>query len=101
MKSTVSVPKETTIGYLPQQMKLADTQTVREEAEHALKEEQLKHEKRDAIIKNILTGVQVVACGIMIPIWGVKAAAKYEEEGVFKNVWTRAAITDILPKRKK
>ncbi len=32
---TVSVPKETTIGYLPQQMKLADIQTVREEAEHA------------------------------------------------------------------
>ena len=32
---TVSVPKETTIGYLPQQMKLADAQTVREEAEHA------------------------------------------------------------------
>ena len=32
---TVSVPKETTIGYLPQQMNLADTQTVREEAEHA------------------------------------------------------------------
>lgn len=71
------------------------------EAEYALKEEQLKHEKRDAIIKNILTGLQLVACGIMIPIWGVKAAAKYEEEGVFKNVWTRAAITDILPKRKK
>lgn len=71
------------------------------EAEYALKEEQLKHEKRDAIIKNILTGLQVVACGIMIPVWGVKAAAKYEEEGVFKNVWTRAAITDILPKRKK
>lgn len=32
---TISVPKETTIGYLPQQMKLADTQTVREEAEQA------------------------------------------------------------------
>ena len=32
---SISVPKETTIGYLPQQMKLADTQTVREEAEHA------------------------------------------------------------------
>lgn len=32
---TVSVPKETTIGYLPQQMQLADTRTVREEAEHA------------------------------------------------------------------
>ncbi len=32
---TVSVPKEVTIGYLPQQMVLADTRTVREEAETA------------------------------------------------------------------
>lgn len=31
----ISVPKETTIGYLPQQMQLTDTRTVREEAEHA------------------------------------------------------------------
>ena len=32
---TVSVPKETTIGYLPQQMQLMDAHTVREEAELA------------------------------------------------------------------
>lgn len=32
---TVSVPKETTIGYLPQQMQLTDSRTVREEAEQA------------------------------------------------------------------
>ncbi len=32
---TVSVPKDTTIGYLPQQMQLADSRTVREEAEQA------------------------------------------------------------------
>lgn len=32
---TVSIPKETTIGYLPQQMQLTDTRTVREEAERA------------------------------------------------------------------
>lgn len=32
---TVSVPKETTIGYLPQQMQLTDIRTVREEAEQA------------------------------------------------------------------
>ena len=31
----ISVPKELTIGYLPQQMQLTDTRTVREEAEHA------------------------------------------------------------------
>lgn len=32
---TVSVPKDVTIGYLPQQMQLADSHTVREEAERA------------------------------------------------------------------
>ncbi|HML70944.1 MAG: ABC-F family ATP-binding cassette domain-containing protein [Parabacteroides sp.] len=31
----ISVPKELTIGYLPQQMQLTDTRTVREEAEQA------------------------------------------------------------------
>ena len=31
----VSIPKETTIGYLPQHMQLKDTRTVREEAEQA------------------------------------------------------------------
>ena len=32
---TVSVPRECTIGYLPQVMKLADSRTVMEEAEQA------------------------------------------------------------------
>ena len=31
----VSIPKELTIGYLPQQMQLTDTRTVRQEAEQA------------------------------------------------------------------
>lgn len=34
-RGVVSIPKETTIGYLPQQMQLKDTRTVREEAELA------------------------------------------------------------------
>ncbi|MDR1646180.1 MAG: ABC-F family ATP-binding cassette domain-containing protein [Tannerellaceae bacterium] len=32
---TVSIPKDVTVGYLPQQMQLADTRTVKEEAERA------------------------------------------------------------------
>ena len=71
------------------------------QAEVTLKEKQLKQEKLGGIIGHVLTGVQIVACGILIPIWGVKAAAEYEKEGVFKNVWTKNTITDILPKRKK
>ena len=35
---TVSIPKEMTIGYLPQVMKLADTHTVRQEAETAFED---------------------------------------------------------------
>ena len=34
-RGTVSIPRDTTIGYLPQQMQLEDTRTVREEAEQA------------------------------------------------------------------
>ena len=71
------------------------------QAEVTLKEKQLKQEKLGGIIGHVLTGVQIVACAILIPIWGVKAAAEYEKEGVFKNVWTKNTITDILPKRKK
>ena len=71
------------------------------QAEVTLKEKQLKQEKLGGIIGHVLTGVPIVACGILIPIWGVKAAAEYEKEGVFKNVWTKNTITDILPKRKK
>ena len=34
-RGTISIPKDTTIGYLPQQMHLTDTRTVLEEAERA------------------------------------------------------------------
>ena len=42
---TVSIPKEMTIGYLPQVMKLSDTRTVRQEAETAFEDiQKLKEE---------------------------------------------------------
>ncbi len=66
-----------------------------------LKEKQLKQEKLGGIIGHVLTGVQIVACGILIPDLGSESCSGYEKEGVFKNVWTKNTITDILPKRKK
>ena len=41
----VSVPKDTTIGYLPQQMQLSDSRTVREEAERAFEHIHLMEEE--------------------------------------------------------
>lgn len=34
-RGTVSIPRDTTVGYLPQQMQLSDTRSVREETEQA------------------------------------------------------------------
>ena len=45
-KGCVSIPKETTIGYLPQQMQLEDTRSVVEEAERAFEH---IHEKEEEI----------------------------------------------------
>ena len=44
----VSIPKETTIGYLPQQMQLVDTRTVREETEQTFDQiHQIEQEMND------------------------------------------------------
>ena len=45
-RGNISIPKETTIGYLPQQMRLEDTRTVMEEAERAFEH---IHETEDEI----------------------------------------------------
>lgn len=45
----VSIPKDTTIGYLPQQMQLSDKHTVREEAERAFEQIHLMEEEINRI----------------------------------------------------
>ena len=68
------------------------------EAELAFKEKQLKHEKRDAIIKNILTGVTFVG-GCALTIWGTKVSIKFEETGSFTTIMGRGFVQKLLPKK--
>lgn len=67
-------------------------------AERKLKEEQLKHDKRDAIIKNVLTGVTFVG-GCALTIWGTKVSIKFEETGSFTTIMGRGFIQKLLPKK--
>lgn len=80
------------------QDKYDDREAEREhrEAELAFKEKQLKHEKRDAIIKNILTGVTFVG-GCALTIWGTKVSIKFEETGSFTTIMGRGFVQKLLP----
>lgn len=68
------------------------------EAERQLKEAQLKHDKIDSIIKNVLTGVTFVG-GCALTIWGTKVSMKFEETGSFTTIMGRGFIQKLLPKK--
>lgn len=62
------------------------------------KEQQLKEDKKDRIVKNILT-----AAGIIIPvgvtIWGTLVSFKFEEEGSITTIMGRGFINKLLSKK--
>ena len=66
--------------------------------EQLFREQQLKDEKKDRLIKNLLT-----AAGILLPlgvtIWGTKVSLKFEEEGTFTTIMGRGFINKLLPKK--
>ena len=66
--------------------------------EHDEKIEQAKEEKKDRLIKNIMT-----AAGIIVPtivtIWGTKASFKFEQEGTVTTIMGRGFINKLLPKK--
>ena len=67
-------------------------------AENELKLKQLKDEKRDRIVKNVLTGVSVIG-GFGVTIWGTLKSLKFEENGVVTSIVGRGFIQKLLPKK--
>lgn len=63
-----------------------------------LRAEQLKDERRDRVVKNVLTGA-----GIGIPaaitIWGTIKSIKFEETGTITTIMGRGFIQKLLPKK--
>lgn len=64
-----------------------------------IKLKQLEEDKRDHMIKNILTGL-----GIAIPtlttIWGTIKSIKFEETGNITTIMGRGFIQNLIPKKK-
>jgi len=62
------------------------------------KSRQFEEEKKDRLIKNILTGVGIVVPSA-ITIWGTLKSFKFEEEGTITTVIGRGFINKLLPKK--
>lgn len=68
------------------------------EIERALKEQQMKDEKKDRIVKNII-GVAGVVLPLAVTIWGTKTSLKFEETGTVTTQMGRGFIQRLFPKK--
>lgn len=68
------------------------------ESEKDLKLTQLKEDKKDRFVKNIFTGIGVVA-SIAIPIWGTLVSLKFEETGTVTTFAGRENLKKLFSKR--
>ena len=81
-------------------VKLMDRKIEIEKAksEQLFREQQLKDDKKDRLIKNII-GAAGVVLPIAVTIWGTKVSLKFEEEGTFTTIMGRGFINKLLPKK--
>ena len=67
-------------------------------SERIMKEKQLEDEKKDRLIKNVIS-VAGIVLPIAVTIWGTKVSLKFEEEGTFTTIMGRGFIQKLLPKK--
>ena len=68
------------------------------ESERLFREQQLKDEKKDRLIKNILS-VAGIALPLVVTIWGTKVSLNFEKEGTVTTAIGRGFINKLLPKK--
>lgn len=68
------------------------------ESEQSMKKQQLNDEKRDRLVKNIIS-VAGIALPLIVTIWGTKVSLKFEEEGTFTTIMGRGFVNKLLPKK--
>ena len=75
----------------------ADREAIREN-EQLVKQEEMREEKKDRLIKNVL-GAAGIVLPLLVTIWGTKVSLKFEEEGTFTTIMGRGFINKLLPKK--
>ena len=68
------------------------------EKDSELKLKQLNSEKRDRIVKNVLTAISILG-GFALTVWGTKASFEFEKEGSITTIMGRGFINNLLPKK--
>ena len=67
--------------------------------ENELKLKQMKEERIDRIVKNVITVVSI-ALPAVLTVWGVKASFEFEKEGTVTTIMGRGFINKLLPGKK-
>lgn len=67
-------------------------------SEQVFRDQQLKDEKKDRLIKNII-GAAGIVLPLVVTIWGTKVSLKFEEEGTFTTIMGRGFVNKLLPKK--
>ena len=68
------------------------------ESEQLMKQQQLEEEKKDRLIKNIIS-VAGIALPLLVTIWGTKVSLKFEEEGTFTTMAGRNFIGNLFRRK--
>jgi hypothetical protein len=68
------------------------------ESEQALKEQQMREERKDRIVKNII-GAAGVVLPLVVTIWGTKVSLKFEETGTITTQTGRQFIQKLFHKK--
>lgn len=66
--------------------------------ENELKLKQMDEDKKDRIVRNVLTGLGIVIPSLLT-IWGTKASFKFEQEGIITTSMGKGFIQRLLPKK--
>ena len=70
------------------------------EMEHELKLQQMKEEKKDHFIKNLLTGISITS-GVSVAVWGTLVSMKFEKEDSFTSLLGRGWVNKTISFLKK
>lgn len=63
--------------------------------EHSLKREQMENERKNEVVKHIITiGTTVVT--VIVTIWGVRVSLKFEEQGTITTTVGRSMFNGII-----